>query len=449
MAEQKKKHVLTQSEWEAEMSEKVLSFVKNEIYLDLRFFQIALSALEPKADENLAAFATDGTYLYFSSEQVLRVFQKNPGYLNRAYLHTVLHCLFAHLWIGGNRKKEVWGLACDIAVEYTIDGIGKPCTKRILSWTRQMTYEELEQKHKNLSAAVIYRWLMEQETEQLLTLKQEFYTDDHRYWPKEEQQNAPVQTPQQKKWDKIARQTRMEQKRRGDEKDKGEEILAAQLAADKSRRSYRDFLKKFSVLREELHIDPDEFDLNYYSYGLRLYKNMPLLEPLESRETKKIQEFVLVIDTSYSTSGELIQNFLKETYAILMQTESFFLHSKIRIIQCDNAVRMDEEVNNGAQLEAFLQRFTVVGGGGTDFRPAFTYVNQLIENGELKHLSGLLYFTDGKGIYPAKKPEYKTAFLFLDDYEETMVPPWAIRLRLEPEEFLEYGNREKEVLNEY
>jgi hypothetical protein len=47
----------------------------------------------------------------------------------------------------------------------------------------------------------------------------------------------------------------------------------------------------------------------------------------------------------------------------------------------------------------------------------------------------LLYFTDGKGIYPAKKPDYKTAFLFLEDFEEENVPVWAIRMRLEEEEF--------------
>ena len=209
----------------------------------------------------------------------------------------------------------------------------------------------------------------------------------------------------------------MEKESRGDETEDGEDILAAQLKAEKSRQSYADFLRKFSVLREELHADPDEFDLNYYTYGLRLYGNMPLIEPVESREVKKIQEFVIVVDTSYSTSGELIHNFLKETYTILTEQNSFFAKSRIRIIQCDDQVRMDEEVK-------------------TDFRPAFAYVNELLEQGVLKNLGGLLYFTDGKGIYPKKRPEYKTAFLFLDDYDESAVPPWAMRLRVEQEDIL-------------
>ncbi len=435
MEVQHRKHILTQTEWEAQMSEKILAFVRDEVCLDLRFFQIAMQALVPKADENLTSFATEGTFLYFSSAQVMRVFEKNPKFLDRAYLHSVMHCLFSHLWIAGNREKERWNLACDITVEYTIDKLDKPCTKRILGWIRQKTYAALEEEKRGISAAVVYRWLGTVEPEERIALTKEFYTDDHRYWPKEEQKNAATESAR-KKWDKIARQTKMEQERRGDETKDGEELLAAQLSASKSRRSYRDFLKKFSVLREELHTDLDEFDLNYYSYGLRLYKNMPLLEPLESRETKKIQEFVIVVDTSYSTSGELIENFLKETYTILTQSDSFFKHSRIRIILCDNAVRMDEVVTAGEELEALLQRFTIVGGGGTDFRPAFSYVNQLIEAGEIKKLSGLLYFTDGKGIYPKKKPDYQTAFLFLEDYEDAEVPPWAIRLQLEPEEFM-------------
>ena len=65
-------------------------------------------------------------------------------YLGRAYLHTVLNCIFSHLWIGGNRDRKTWHLACDIAVEYTIDQMQAECTKRILSWTRKQMYDRLK-----------------------------------------------------------------------------------------------------------------------------------------------------------------------------------------------------------------------------------------------------------------------------------------------------------------
>lgn len=431
-------HVQTQGEWEEEMSGKILSFLQNELYLDLRFLKPALSALIPKADSRLHTFGTDGCVLYYSAEQLIRVFQSNSRFLERAYLHTVLHCIFSHLWIAGNRDRRLWNLACDIVTEYTIDRMDKPCTRRILSWSRQKVYAKLKEEQQGISAAVVYRrlgeWLLECGT--LESLEKEFFTDDHSYWPtrEEEKQNQPVISQIQKKWQKLARQMKLEQQRKGNETEDGEELLAAQIAAGRGRRSYRDFLRQFSRLQEELHCNMDEFDLNYYSYGLRLYGNLPLIEPLESREVYQIQEFVIAVDTSYSTSGELIENFLRETFSILTQKNRFGVHSKVRIIQCDNEVRMDEEITSEAQLTKLLSHFTIAGGGGTDFRPVFTYVNQLIEQGVLRHLNGLLYFTDGKGIYPGKRPDYKTAFLFLNEYEETLVPPWAMRVKLEPEE---------------
>ncbi|MEI3178877.1 MAG: VWA-like domain-containing protein [Lachnospiraceae bacterium] len=156
------------------------------------------------------------------------------------------------------------------------------------------------------------------------------------------------------------------------------------------------------MLREEITCDPDEFDLNYYTYGLHIYKNMPLIEPLESREVKKIQEFAVVLDTSYSTSGELIRNFLKETFAVLSEQDSFFTQCRMHIIQCDEKVRSDVEIKSREELKQLLTDFTVVGGGGTDFRPAFSYINELVEQGVFKNLKGLLYFTDGKGTYPKR-----------------------------------------------
>ena len=51
---------------------------------------------------------------------------------------------------------------------------------------------------------------------------------------------------------------------------------------------------------------------------------MPLIEPLETREIDKIRELVVVVDTSYSTSGELVRRFLQETFDILIDVRAFF-----------------------------------------------------------------------------------------------------------------------------
>ena len=74
-------------------------------------------------------------------------------------------------------------------------------------------------------------------------------------------------------------------------------------------------------------MDDDSFDYNFYTYGLRLYGNMPLIEPLESKEVKKIEEFVIVIDTSMSCSGELVRKFLEEPTVYLVRVRAFLQKS--------------------------------------------------------------------------------------------------------------------------
>ena len=48
------------------------------------------------------------------------------------------------------------------------------------------------------------------------------------------------------------------------------------------------------------------------------------------------------------------------------------------------------------------------------------------EKKELKNLRALIYFTDGDGIYPRQKPDYETAFVFLQRTDKMkLVPAWA------------------------
>ena len=168
---------------------------------------------------------------------------------------------------------------------------------------------------------------------------------------------------------------------------------------NRERYDYREFLRKFSVYREELGVDADTFDYTFYSYGLSLYGNMPLIEPQETKEVKKIEEFAVVIDTSMSCSGELVKKFLEVTYDVLGRSESFFKKVNVHIIQCDEEVQSDVKITC---------------------------------DGEFEHLRGLLYFTDGYGIYPEKMPGYQTAFVFAEEEaEERQVPPWAMKIMLD------------------
>ena len=50
---------------------------------------------------------------------------------------------------------------------------------------------------------------------------------------------------------------------------------------NRERKSYKEYLKKFSVLREEVSVDMDSFDYGFYMYGLSLDGNMAVIEENE------------------------------------------------------------------------------------------------------------------------------------------------------------------------
>ena len=88
----------------------------------------------------------------------------------------------------------------------------------------------------------------------------------------------------------------------------------------------------------------------------------------------------------------------------------------------------------------YMEHLELYGDGGTDFRPAFEWVDRLLEQHEFHNLKGLIYFTDGFGIYPQKMPPYKTAFVFMqDNYRDVDVPVWAMKLILDEDDLTESG----------
>ncbi len=208
--------------------------------------------------------------------------------------------------------------------------------------------------------------------------------------------------------------------------------------ANRKRYDYRAFLKRFSALSEEMKTSPDEFDYIYYTYGLSRYKNMPLIEPLEYQESNRIRDFVIAIDTSAPCAGKLVRTFAEKTYDVLKNSEGFGHKVNIHVIQCDCDVTRDVKITSIRDIDRAFEEFVTRGFGGTDFRPVFKYVDELVHTRELANLKGLIYFTDGLGKYPVTPPAYETAFVFVDDTpRERKVPPWAMKVLMDEDDVFE------------
>ena len=430
----------------------ILKNARNELYLSMRFLDVALSSLYFVPDSSVEGIATDGSGLFFEPHSLAAIYRTNRIYVNRIYLHSILHCLFCHMWTRKKRAEDYWNLACDIAVESIIDQLHRPCIHLRMSPARQEFYGRLERRISVLNAESIYHAIQEMglSEREYLRLVQEFHRDDHCKWGQEDDKPSPKNQPKNNKndWDDKREKMQVEMEAFANEATEDDRDLLDQLAVEnRERYDYREFLRKFSVMRETVQMDPDAFDYVFYHYGMELYGNMPLIDPLETREIRRVEDFVIVIDTSMSCSGDLVRRFLEETYSVLSQSETFFKKVNIHIIQCDDQVREDVTVHNQEELKFYMDHLQLHGMGGTDFRPAFLYVDQLVKQQRFRRLKGLIYFTDGYGIFPVKTPVYDTAFVFMkDNYSDVDVPPWAIKIILSPEEL---GTEIKEIKNEY
>lgn len=421
--------------------------VRTELYLSMRFLELAFGRMEFRMDLTTRTWGTDGDFCYYNPSYLMAQYEENPVRVNRAFLHMLLHGIFCHMDPNTEPEEKLYDLACDIAAESIIDSMEYRSVMEVVRDEREELYAKLKRDMKVLTADGIYDWLkkrrMSEEDRQRLC--REFRQDDHTFFRRDKRKSAGGgpdsgerdfdRDRQKQEWQKVSRKIRVSLSSCARSEGKKAGSLTETLAAaGKEYCDYGEFLRRFAVIREENRLDPDSFDYVYYTYGLSLYGNLPLIEPLEQREMKRIEEFVIVVDTSGSCSGELVKRFLRETWTILGQQESFFQKRNIHVIQCDASVQSDTVITCEEDFLNCERGLKVSGYGGTDFRPAFSYVNHLIEEGHFVNLKGLLYFTDGFGTYPEKPASYDTAFIFPDhDYEERRVPGWAVKVVLDPD----------------
>ena len=309
---------------------------------------------------------------------------------------------------------------------------------RIPSDFRESVYRELQEKVQILTAPRIYQYYIENKPgfDMLMKLAAEFRRDDHHFWEElkndpPENKDGPSRFSREQKWDDRAKDTKEMAAVSGNEasSEKGSLSWLLSFEAD-DKTDYREFLRRFMTIREEVRIDPDGFDYGYYHFGMEMFGNMPLIEENEYREEIGIDQLVIAVDTSASTRQEQLQEFLNGTAAILSAQETFFHHVHIHLIECDDQVQNDILITDVSALKQYAGSMEIKGGMGTDFRPVFTYVEDLIRRGKLNDLRGLMYFTDGYGTFPSDPTPYDTAFVFCKelDHDDTGVPDWAVKL---------------------
>lgn len=488
-----------------------VSLAKTDAYARAHFMACAVGRLRDAVDRTIEKpLATDGALLMANPELVLRAFREAGAQDTHGLLHTVMHCVFCHPYVGPAVERASWDVACDVAAERAV--------AEVVGWrpgelgaAQAACVDDVERLlgGKAATAERVYRLLRSDPRLSREDLVELFSSDDHAPWyrgaPSGGQggseapgvetgggargrggRGAGEQPPgetvtgdgglaapaaglagreagegsrdDEERYTSLAPGLSMrgvpEQERQRQmaawrdvatslaldianfSRLKGRQGLVCELEeAVRERTDYSSFLRQFAVVSEAVKVSQDEFDYALYCFGLERYGDVPLVEPLEYREEKRVRDFAVVIDTSGSVQGDAVRRFVDATFDILKSTESFHTRVRVAVVQCDASVRSVDVVDDLGGLAEWGRTMVLRGGGGTDFRPAFDLVESMVASGELSDLGGLVYFTDGYGVYPERMPPFKTAFVFYDDsYRREEVPPWAIQVVLGPEE---------------
>lgn len=450
------------------LAEKILHQSKNILCSDLHSLIRGINMFRYEFSDCGIAF-TDGNTFYCNPSEICHLFYDDTNSVNRLFLHTLLHCMLLHPFNTDFKDEKLWNLACDIAVEHTINVWNLSCTDTPEGNIQWSYINTLSESVKNLTAENIYYQLLGVENLSRDELSRLFSQDEHHLWYKGKRShfNSPDdpvaeihsiykiadETPgkstlsgtktltesvnssaedTQDAWRNIASHIANEaESARGRGQARGVDVQLLKAVAQK-RYDYTEFLKRFLAVNETLKINDDEFDNIFYTYGLKLYDNMPIIEPLEYVENNKIKKLFIAIDTSGSVKGDIVQGFIEKTYNILKQTDYFSDRCQIHIIQCDSAIQDTAIIHTARELDHYMNNVTLKGFGGTDFTPVFEYVSNVCESSKNDVVNGLIYFTDGDGIYPQQAPAYKSAFAIHDNgFDKGKVPAWATVLYID------------------
>lgn len=328
---------------------------------------------------------TDGSVIYFSHDFLLHTFRETPHQLEHFLLHTVGHCLLLH--------------------------------------TIQEQTEDSATRKKNSDSAVE------------AFFKEPYpapFWDDHHFWNTAVNQDFLSRIALT--LSSLTGISGTGSYGNGSKGNSSGELSEELTIRNTGTYDFTHFLKQFARQGEEIKTDIESFDYIPYLYGLEHYGNIPLIEHLEYQEVNRLEELVIAIDTSGSCSLDTVRKFMEETYSILSNHENFFRKMNVYVIQCDSFIQDMAHITSEQDWQDYLKNLTIHGRGGTDFRPVFEYVEELRAKKELKDLKGLLYFTDGDGIYPEIPTDYKTAFVFYKEKEQHQkVPAWAACLTLDTE----------------
>ncbi len=350
---------------------------KAKLMIEYPYFGSLASVLRFKINEDIDSFLTDGDEYQYNDDYLKELSVDEVAF---TLANAAMHKILSH----GERKSErenwLWQLASDYAVNAVLvqNGFVLPDRANYDSRFDGMYAEEI---YATLKSEILNEEYNDDENNdtgynETSKKKREERYDKNLQNRDENLPQNPIEAEFEGDFEEILKSIHQKMKNQG-EIPKGLERIVPEFFENSI--DWRSELYRFinTHAKSDFSLYPPNSKYLYMGYAL----------PSQRSELLKI---AIAIDTSGSIDKKLLGRFFNELQNILKS----FPNYEIDLIEADMKIHSHKVYLPGDFIE-----YKVTGGGGTDFRPVFEYVEK-----NLYDISLILYFTDGMGIYPDKEP---------------------------------------------
>ena len=376
--------------------EEKISKAKARLMLEQPYFGTVASSLPLIRNNEILTFTSDGVKMHYNSEYIDKLSVDEVEFV---MANAAMHSVLKHHERLNNRTKWLWQTATDYVVNAMLvkNGMHLP------------EYAYFEEKFDGMYVEEVYEMLraeMMDNTQHSMEQEQQQVTDAEDDIHAENLHMSAEYTPSDE-----AKESQEEENAQAKEEEQTSAPDTEELAEEMKERLEQIFqkLKRQGDLPKDMHfVVPEYFshkiDWREFLYGYiashakttysftppnmkYLYRGIYL--PSLSSDLLRI---IVAVDTSGSVDETLLGTFLGEVSSMMQQYPNY----EIDLITADAKIQSHKTFLPGEVLD-----YEVSGGGGTDFRPVFDYIDQYIDYPTL-----LLYFTDGQGTFPENEPSY-------------------------------------------
>jgi len=369
-----------------------------------------IEAKTPGMEKQIPTAAVNAKGDFFFNPKFLKDMDKNK--LMSLMCHEILHLAYSHPSRTGGRDPKIWNIAADLKVNQDL-------TEASLEQIKGGLYPT------NDSYKIGKKTIVKISTKTTEQLYQEIYDNCTR----EEVENQQVMQ------DLTNLQGEGNPSDDGDEGKEGNSSGLKEMSPSEIKASELDWQAKVKAaslqsqgtmpagLRRELN-ELENPTISWHELLRQRFRSMQYRRTwkkpskrwfsmgyyFQGRLKEKSVKCVAAIDTSGSIGDAQIKRAFSELWGLMQE----FKFLEVHVMSCDAQVwTVDKltEKNKGDLLNIALK-----GGGGTDFRPVFDRVHELLND----QIDTLAFFTDLYGTFPEDSPNYQT--IWITDTKDYAVP---------------------------